>query len=142
MAAGSEGWSARATGARCALALRRDRPKDGESLEAAHAAGAMGRGGFLPPELRIWEATRMGIAAWAVAGTLGYFLCARLEEIHAAQQSLAHACLSEPVRRYSAEVVPGNCLREGTHLLTQGDRGVPKLLSASMCGALCQQESH
>ena len=32
---------------------------------------------MIPEMFRIWEATRMGIAAWAVAGGIGYFLYIR-----------------------------------------------------------------
>jgi hypothetical protein len=32
---------------------------------------------MLPEPFRIWETTRMGLAAWAVAATIGYVLCAR-----------------------------------------------------------------
>ena len=35
------------------------------------------RGAMLPEPLRIWEATRMGIAAWAVAGAIGYVMFIR-----------------------------------------------------------------
>ena len=32
---------------------------------------------MLPEALRVWEATRMGVAAWAVAGAIGYVLYIR-----------------------------------------------------------------
>lgn len=30
---------------------------------------------MIPEALRLWELSRMGIAAWAVAGSVGYVLC-------------------------------------------------------------------
>jgi hypothetical protein len=30
---------------------------------------------MLPEALRIWELSRMGLAAWACAGSIGYVLC-------------------------------------------------------------------
>ena len=34
-----------------------------------------GMGRNIPEPLRIWELTRMGLAAWVVAGAVGYVLC-------------------------------------------------------------------
>ena len=32
---------------------------------------------MLPEAFRFWELTRMSLAAWGVAGSIGYVLCAR-----------------------------------------------------------------
>ena len=44
---------------------------------------------MLPESFRIWEATRMGAAAWLVAGAIGYVLCECSTSCHSQITSVA-----------------------------------------------------